>query len=301
MIKRIIVTGDSRRPILDQVGNITRFYYTIKAQLERLTFVKPELLVTHDRFEDVNDWLKTYNNEYKDERPWIADATDLTDTLVLSFEMPYNSLYWLNKNNIPYIDFITYPLNLWSGLDGDNPVYGVNCNYKKNTMIFLDRYETTKQANLLRAKYARKDQIPIPENTALIVGQTPIDRSLINKNGKVLTMNDYEDNIRQIVDKYDLVVFRPHPNDWEKKKNTSLMLKLGCSRSDDFYTVYDYLSEPKISHVYSISSSVLTEAEYFEKKITAFDNNYRNRIFFSYVPVFWKEIQKDYWLEGVLC
>ena len=86
-IKRIIISGDSRRSTTSQLGNITSFYWSLTAQIEHITGIKPELFVTEDRLTDA-EWVKLYDPKHANIKPWIAEQTDLEGCLLLTWEMP---------------------------------------------------------------------------------------------------------------------------------------------------------------------------------------------------------------------
>jgi hypothetical protein len=325
-IKRIIITGDVRRSVTSQLGNITRFYWMLAAQIEYLTTIKPELWVTEDRV-SIEEWIKYYDPEYADVKPWIAEQIDLTDCLLLTWEMPYNWLSWLEKHNIPFVDFLTYPSCLFGGGLGINSCYGVRIGKELEKRHFdkyppsasgivrlidnqLTDYDFQKKANYYRAKYAEVDRIPVEKNTGLIIGQTPIDRSLINAEGEMLTLKDYKELLLKIKSEHSGLIFRPHPNAWDRSIDNFMINEIGCIGWDFIssykpegqreWGIYDIMSEPKISGVYAISSSCVFEAQFFDKKTVRFDEVYYNHVFNNYVPVMWTDIQKEEWLENVL-
>jgi len=289
--ERIIVTGDTKRCTIEQTRYIKELYFKIRGFIYLKTGRYPDLMFTENRCKNNEEWLRLYDFEraaHAYPTPWVVDELGAFEpfeerkkTLIISKELPFVDKAVLEFIGYSFIDIIDYPFRI-------SKVYGVHTNIKKKCFRKLSSNYFFLQADLKRAEYALKRRIDIPKNTALICGQIPVDRSLITKEAKIAKLKDYEKEIKDIVSKHDMTIFKPHPDDWERVENTDYMLGLKCIpfTKERFgnYDIYDLLSEPNIKKVFSISSSVSHEAQYFEKEAFRFDNTY-NFYLKNYFPI----------------
>ena len=107
----------------------------------------------------------------------------------------------------------------------------------------------------------------LENNAALFIGQTLVDKS-VAKDGIFLNVTNYEDKLKELNDKYTKIYYLPHPYlgkarkyiyNWIKK---SPYIELLDNRS-----TYGLLASDKIKKVVGISTSVLYEAQYFNKEV----------------------------------
>lgn len=299
-ITKIYITGDTQRSTTNQLGNITRLYFQLKAQLENVFKVfgaSVELKVTENRLPD-NKWAMLYSEEAVNKKSWIEENADLNEsTLVICWETPYSWIKRFKKLGIPYISVITHHTRVneapIDGIPLRNPIYSLSIN---TPWSINNDYYFKKLANFHRAQYARKDRIPFIPDTAVIMGQTMIDRSLLN-NGKMLKIDMFEDKIKEVVSKHALPVFKPHPHN-NNEEMIKYMQGLGCHpwyvyQNPTFnYNGYDVLSDPFVSHIYSISSSTITEAEWFEKPSTRWDMTYKKHLD-EHTPILFNDFISD--------
>ncbi len=110
----------------------------------------------------------------------------------------------------------------------------------------------------------KKDSLILP-NSLLLIGQTEEDRVLYDGT-KYLSLLDCMDEIKAVASVYDHIYFKPHPY----AKNNRYILKelrkaLGKVQSTHT-NVYYLLANDGVKHVAALNSSVLYEAEYFNKQ-----------------------------------
>jgi len=111
------------------------------------------------------------------------------------------------------------------------------------------------------------DDKDLEDNSVLFVGQTLKDKS-VAKDGKFLNVTDYTEKLKELSENYSAVYYLPHPYMRRNRQivynyiKESPYIKLIKNRS-----TYGLLSSDKISKVVGISTSVLYEAQYFNKEI----------------------------------
>jgi hypothetical protein len=108
----------------------------------------------------------------------------------------------------------------------------------------------TREVNLLQNK------------SVLLIGQSPIDRSVIGDDGQFKKLTSFEHEIKKIINERK-TYFKPHPYYKEDDEAVKDMFNAEVLFED---SIYDLLSNPCIDTVISLSSSVGYEAFYFKKE-----------------------------------
>jgi hypothetical protein len=164
--------------------------------------------------------------------------------------------------------------------------------YRKLQSYEIDEQIFYVQANIHKAWFAARKKPTIHQEIPLVLGQCPIDASVISEN-KLLTLTDYEHLIKELGNRFGNVLFKLHPYDWQKSKTENLFKSYGFAQFTE-ENIYQLLSEEKITEVYSISSSAVHEAKYFGKKGYFFRDikpkNYIGVYNEFYAPYFWADI-----------
>lgn len=129
------------------------------------------------------------------------------------------------------------------------------------------------QAELLRAKAlppcaARSEA---GGRVALLAGQTRVDRSLV-KEGNLLSLSDYVQEVNQLCEEHDLVLIRPHPHSGDDVPGLESLLEIPGLRITNANS-YDLIASGKIETVAAISSSLLDECKYFGISTQRFDRS----------------------------
>jgi hypothetical protein len=167
---------------------------------------------------------------------------------------------YLMARQVCFVNFIVYPIRFM-----DDLVMGVQVN-KLSWPAQTQDLNFHLGANLMRAKYRRMPILQIPFGAALIVGQTKMDRSVIGRCGTIKSLSDFEDKIVEAKANHPALLFKPHPDAANDQKTIALMSKHKIPIIHD--NIYQILSQHNLAHVYGISSSVLNEAQYFQKPST---------------------------------
>ncbi|ACF13504.1 hypothetical protein Ctha_1040 [Chloroherpeton thalassium ATCC 35110] len=322
-IKKIVILGDLTRPLnskLNQgLNGLQQWVYELfNWQLRKTTGLPVSFLVWEkDGFFDahifyqlmnkklatVNDWFEIYDEENITEEAISYVEKFIKDAIVISFEISPVLSRILNKLNIPYIDIIHHPYRFL-----DDLILGFRTNRKQvfeNLIPYrLDDSLCHMQANIHKAAMTWKQNMSIVKNSALFAGQTNIDRSLYY-NGQVLTLqNDFREKFQALGDTYNKVYYKPHPYNKDLAKIIQYLKKLSFVEILED-NIYQTLSNPNIMGVYSITSSVVYEAPFFDKKAEFFHKPWLNlakpndmyaedkyvSVFNSYFnPKFWADI-----------
>lgn len=328
MINRIIISGDllRTREVNGKAENfhlkrIDKYYHFFKYQIEEATCLPVEKLNTNSTDFSPAHFYKLCGLEYGSDENWlnIYDFKDLTNeiteyyfyyiknSLVVYIEMP---LIWKRiheKLGIPYIDLTVHPIRFL-----DDHMFGMSTN---NNLIFdrIKKYQIDDslfymQANMIKS-IVDYNPLPIQERSALIAGQTNIDKALYS-NGRCLSIMDYEDKISEMGKHYDIVYYKAHPFNSDLKKIHDFLKRFDFIKlcpSD--WNMYRMLSNDNLLKVYAITSGVLYEAPYFGKEseflyVPPFSFNYAKEceydkdtylsLYNSYMnPRFWSDILQD--------
>jgi len=287
-IKKIVILGDLTRPLNSKLtqglnGLQEWIYELFNWQLQKATGLPVSFLIwekdgifdahifyqlMNKKLIGFNDWFDIYDEDNITEDAISYVEKFIRDAIVISFEIPPILSRILNKLNIPYIDIIHHPYRFL-----DDLILGFRTN-RKDIFTNLMEYRVDDsvfyiQANIHKASMIWKRNNNIQPNSALFAGQTNFDRSLYH-NGKVLNLqNDFKEKFEDICKSYHKVYYKPHPYN----KDLSLIyqyLKPLSSVEILEDNIYQTLSNPSITGVYSITSSVVYEAPFFNKKATFF-------------------------------
>ncbi|MFT3966669.1 MAG: hypothetical protein QM690_12395 [Sphingobium sp.] len=126
------------------------------------------------------------------------------------------------------------------------------------------------QCGLLRSQL-NASPLALPDGAnrvALLAGQTPADRSLIDE-GRFLSWADYAEEIRTLAEQHDLVLLTPHPHMAGNVPSDTALLSIPGIRMTNINS-YRLLASGVITTVAAISSSLLEESIYFGVPSTRF-------------------------------
>ncbi len=312
-ISKIIITGDILRPNGNRPGNqdsnIIWFYYLFeyfiscvlpKVPVEVMRSdsggepFRPDTFFNLNAMEMSTDaWAKLYDSE--DISPDAAQyfSTRFQNALVLGYELPPVFLTLMNSFDIPYIDFSLHPCRFL-----DDVFFSIHSNNtvanRKLSGYAMNNHEFYKYASFHKAGISRMPNLHFDRNSALIVGQTEIDRSLINK-GRIFQLWDYKETIKDIAEKYSTTYFKPHPYAANIQTQISFLNKYDIQPVDS--NIYRCLCNDNLTHVYSISSSVIEESKYFGKNSTRF----MDTIHLEATPVINHYFDTEFWAEILGC
>jgi hypothetical protein len=106
------------------------------------------------------------------------------------------------------------------------------------------------------------NSVDIPPGTALVIGQVEKDMSVWDGE-KMLSLDDYQNEIKEICEKYKHVLYKSHPLNEGRE---SSFIKSGPNVDETTASVYELLPSKNLSAVFALSSSVVEEAIAFGKE-----------------------------------
>lgn len=188
------------------------------------------------------------------------------ETLVLGYEFSPQTRQVLELAGITYIDIWLHPVRFL-----DDILFAMRSNNERiQVALQSDEVDQTlfyTYADLLRVqnyrgfRRLREELIP---NSALFIGQL-LDDKAIMKNGSFLTLLNFKEQFKALTKSHDHVYYIRHPF---LKSGDEMVLKFveGFKNASLlFQPTYHLLASDEVETVATISSSVATEALFFEK------------------------------------
>ncbi|RXK13606.1 hypothetical protein CP965_07360 [Halarcobacter mediterraneus] len=214
--------------------------------------------------------------------------------ILITFELSSTSKKIFESLNIKYLDIWVSPIRFHKDI-----MFSFYSN-KKSIQEKLDKFQISekklfKRANKL-SNYIKNFsplEINLTENSALIIGQLKYDKSVM-KNGKFLTLLDFKNTLNKISKNYKKLYFLKHPL-MKENEYKELFNELKSNGSIEFLNdinIYKLLTSKEINEVIGISSSVLTEAKYFNKKVRFL---YKPVIPQKYKLIYKKIYKSEFW------
>lgn len=262
---RIVITGDLLRQT-PQWSNIATLHHLISRQIKNLTGVTPELCNYQEPISP-SEYLESQNEtSFKISPSPIFKYGDPTSTFWITFEGNRRFIHQLQELGCNYIDIHIHPYRFTEDL-----IFGVTSSVDL-TNHELPRYYFEQQSQLIKAGMEHLPFIDIDQNSLLLVGQTNFDTSVIH-NGKYSNLTDFKQQIINGSEGFDEIIYKPHP--FNLDNNLNLMLELFHGKKkyhilQNEVNAYKLLSEPSIKKVIGISSSLIMEAELFDKETKSF-------------------------------
>jgi len=189
-----------------------------------------------------------------------------TNSLVIGYELSAQTRSILDRMGVSWIDLWLHPVRFM-----DDILFAMQSNHPE-TRKRLFGYNVSEDQMALYAdririqtyKGWRRVEAKIKPNSALLVGQTLNDKSVLH-NGAFLSLLDYKERIEDIARMHNAVYFARHP--YLKKGDEEIMAYLKSIKNLEMAAepAYRMLSSNKIRTVFGLSSSVIVEARYFDK------------------------------------
>lgn len=321
-IKGIIITsdflriGDEENPYFFK-STIEWIYNLFNYQIKITSNYSPIILTGEPNSLINRDYLYELNNLPVSEQSWISLSLyetwtqkakayideKLSGYLLIIHHANFAFLKILEELNIDYIDIFESSFRFAEDL-----IFSFRTNNNKIKDILL-QYELPKSnlyllANYVKAYYQRRNSIKILPNSILYVGQTSIDSSLL-KDGKMVSLKDYEDDLSKIFSDYEFIYYKPHPFATNYSDEIRLLQKYGDVIETD-ENIYNLISNENILAVAGLSSGALAEAEFFDKivyqishKYIEYFNEENNESYYPkfilvnnnyFSPLFWKNV-----------
>ncbi len=229
------------------------------------------------------------------------------DDFILGIELDGNIRKILSERNIKFINFWIHSFHLF-----DDMCFMVNTN---DISLFerIKQFQIPQEKFYLYADIAKNilnnkfGEVDINNNSCLFAGQTYNDKS-IEKDGIFLNITHFEEEIKELEKKYNTIYYIPHPYAPVEQNNdvNNFLKKHPKIEVIKNVPTYAMLASDKIKEVIAISSSVLYEAQFFNKKIKYLyksmfniDTEFRENTFISVYndylnPKFWSAVLDGY-------
>ncbi|WP_237154464.1 hypothetical protein [Oryzibacter oryziterrae] len=189
-------------------------------------------------------------------------------TIVVGYEISASTREILTRAGVTYVDMWLHPIRFM-----DDLLFA----FQSNDPSLDERIQSFELPEELSFAYASRLRVQmyrgkprlnndLKTRSALFVGQTLKDKAIASDSG-MLTLLDYRAQFERTAKSYNHVYYSRHP-----------FVKSGDEKSLSFtrgfrnvsltsHPVYMMLATDELEYVFSISSSVVTEAKYFGKKV----------------------------------
>ena len=187
--------------------------------------------------------------------------------LVIGYELSAQMRRILTAIGVPYIDIWLHPVRFL-----DDILFGFGSNVPEIRKA-LDGFVVSQDLIYLYAdrlkvqayKGFRRRNLEIPTNSAIFIGQTDNDKSVM-RNGKFLSLLDFQEKFSAIAQASERIYYSRHP--YMKKGDEATLEYIrsfpNCEMTE--IPAYLYLAHENINTVATISSSAGIEARYFGKR-----------------------------------
>lgn len=285
--KKIIIMGDYFYNSPEHVMKNSFWIHKLFLPIIKNT-VNPEMEVTFDikdkngnefsrdyfyKLGGIKDIKSSYNeydiNQFNNEQIEYLKKFFNSDVVILGFELYDKLSEFYTSFGCTIIDLAYHSYKLF-----DDLAFGISTN-NKDIYNQLLKYQVPQEKFYYYANYWKTymeyngmiQDSDLEDNSALFIGQTLVDKS-VEKDGVFLNVTHFEDKLKELKEKYSKIYYLPHPYLGKKRKmiydwvNKSPYIELLANRS-----TYGLLASDKIKKVVGISTSVLYEAQYFNKEV----------------------------------
>lgn len=139
----------------------------------------------------------------------------------------------------------------------------------------IAREQIAFSAQLKRAEMRKKNPLNLREKSAVIFGQVEVDAALIGPRG-MISLQDHIIQIADLCAQFDTVYFKPHPYGDNGASQVQILAQF-----DNMQFVnsnpYALLAAPQVEVVTALTSSVLTEASFFDKSRQALSSIWQDQ------------------------
>lgn len=221
-------------------------------------------------------------------------------SIVVGYELPILFVKAFKQLGIKYIDLILAPWRFLPDL-----VFGIRTSelawFKNLWAQRLEESTIWSYAGIMRARIARFPKRPLVDNSAVFAGQVPNDISLLNA-GSFLQLEDFEDQISDIVKSHGRLYFKEHPYApaADRKQQRQFFSKFGNVKVTN-ENIYYLMCQESITGIYALTSSVVHEAKFFEKaraRLAPYPFHFCEAGKFdslAFVPVYDRILQPRFW------
>ena len=218
------------------------------------------------------------------------------NNVIIGWELQKLTTDILNAKGITYINICLHPIRYM-----EDEIFLIQSN-NKNLEKKLKHYEIDESSFYINAEFVRisllnkKKVYDLPPESCVIFGQTNNDKTL-RTNNKRLTLQHYKKDIDFLCQKFRNIYFIAHPLEKNNTQINQYIQSFGKINMIEA-NAYSVLSSKNLSLVAAISSSVCSEAYYFNKNVLFFnkpvcdiktsDSYSVDKIIFS--PQFWNNL-----------
>lgn len=204
-------------------------------------------------------WAENYFKSFGTPKKYILNelkshACIKRRDVVFGWETPPYLKSLLTEQGVSYIDFRLSPLRFLTDYGID-----ISTNCQRHAELFEQCAEFLENSHeLQKFKHETASRRPFEKSRLVIIEQTPMDASIISREGSFKHIFDYADTIREISKSFDEIIFRKHPKN--KTENwTAIKKQFPAAELDTSDQAYE-LFRPNAVFC-AVSSSVLHEAE----------------------------------------
>ncbi|MFZ6764890.1 polysialyltransferase family glycosyltransferase [Pseudoroseomonas sp. WGS1072] len=277
-LRRIIVTGDFLRPVEkgfrpSQTENIRWLYRLLRRHLGEASRLPVDCLSWDDGL-DAAAFYAWFGAE-PSAAGWagffdagtvpaaVLETCEATfgDAIVVGFELAEWFKRTLSHLDIPYVDLNIHPVRFLPDV-----FFAVQTNDAEVFAALLSHHTDPEAfhgwADLVSATALKLRPDLALEAPALLVGQTSLDRSLVD-GGRVVNLEDHAGAVRALLRRDGCVAFKPHPynsGDFGLFRTGIPFRQVRMVRAN----AYALLAHPGLREVVGVSSSLLVEAPYFD-------------------------------------
>ena len=213
-------------------------------------------------------WAKIYSGKLDAESLDAAEKLIVQKysefDLVLGFELSDLMIQTFNKCRIPYIDAFIHPVRFHRDII---IAYRTNRRNVFRTLLenayFFSYEDIYNNTAFERAKLYMTQGLGLEGNSCLFLGQTNVDKSLI-EDGKIKSLFDFKDDFERLGQEYSKVYFKIHPYMAQNSELTDYLSSLDFVEIID-ENIYRLFGQKSIEKIYSLSSSGCYEAKFFNK------------------------------------
>lgn len=315
-IKKIIITGDILRTSGTRPGNQNtniNWFFNLVAPLiqravrdvtiERLLSTADPQTFNVEHFYRLNgmevsiaNWAELFDSPSVAPQAEAYFADYFRDCLVIGYELPVVFTRLLTRAGSACLNAILHPVrfldDVFFGLTSNMPAINAKLQaYRLNEEAFYAA------AAFHKATISRLRPLAMQPDSALLVGQTEVDRSLI-QNGRIVSLLDYQDEIAALRRQHQALYFKPHPYAGQNDAVQRFVKAINAQITGE--NVYYLLCQDSTRAAYGVSSSVILEAGYFGVNARCFKPN----AFGENIPVLNHYLGSRFWadiLESVCC